>query len=620
MGAPPGAYPRVRGGVQPDVYQAVRSRLDRDMHRAARRAGWLVAAALLLAVGWLALGAWQAHRDLTSARDRIPSLRAAVEAGDTAAVRALVGRLQAETASARSSTHGPLWAAAAAAPWAGDTARALQGVTATVDDVARVLPSLVDAMQALDPARLMPEGDRLELSALSEAEPLLAEADAALTALDARGPGRGRVLPALARAQSDLQDDVDLLRKVVGTALRASRLLPPVLGADGPRRYFVGFQTNAESRGTGGLVGAHGLLVADRGRLSMPVLGKDTDLSETRSVTDLGADYRALYGRDTELWSNTNLSPHFPYAARRWIDVWEEHTGQRLDGALATDPVALAHLLGVHGDVALPDGERITADGVVHLTEWEAYSRFDGRDEARKQFLVDIARAVVGELLDGSVDLRELATGMRDVVADRRLVAYSTHPDEQRALEDASLAGTVPVDAAPYAAVVVNNAAGNKLDYHLRREVVYELGPCTAGTRETVLRVRLTNDVPEGPLADYASGRGDLPDGAPFRRGSNKLHVAVYATSGATLQTASLDGVGKAVHSGQERGRPVFVLPVELQRGQSRVLTLRLTEPAREGSVRVPVQPLVLPQVTTVVDRGCPAAQRRVSTSAALTS
>ncbi len=48
-----------------------------------------------------------------------------------------------------------------------------------------------------------------------------------------------------------------------------------MMGADGPRTYFMGFQTNAEARGTGGLLGGFGILRFDNGTATVDTLGTE---------------------------------------------------------------------------------------------------------------------------------------------------------------------------------------------------------------------------------------------------------------------------------------------------------------------------------------------------------
>lgn len=67
----------------------------------------------------------------------------------------------------------------------------------------------------------------------------------------------------------------------------------------------------AEARGTGGLIGAYGVLVADHGQVSLSRLGPNGDLASASSLpVDLGPDFAALYGNDPALWGNASLSPY----------------------------------------------------------------------------------------------------------------------------------------------------------------------------------------------------------------------------------------------------------------------------------------------------------------------
>ena len=81
-----------------------------------------------------------------------------------------------------------------------------------------------------------------------------------------------------ARAELQAQTS-DISRLLHNTAL-AARLAPSMMGADGPRTYFMGFQTNAEARGTGGLLGGFGILRFDNGTRSVDTLGRDTELNK----------------------------------------------------------------------------------------------------------------------------------------------------------------------------------------------------------------------------------------------------------------------------------------------------------------------------------------------------
>jgi hypothetical protein len=88
------------------------------------------------------------------------------------------------------------------------------------------------------------------------------------------------VAPSVRAAQRSLAD----LDASASQARTAAELIPAMLGADRPRRYFMAFQNSAEARGAGGLLGAYGVLEADRGRLRVLRLGSNTDLDHATAM------------------------------------------------------------------------------------------------------------------------------------------------------------------------------------------------------------------------------------------------------------------------------------------------------------------------------------------------
>ncbi len=115
----------------------------------------------------------------------------------------------------------------------------------------------------------------------------------------------------------------------------------------------------------------------------------------------------------------------------------------------------------------MPDGETITKDNVVELTESTAYSRFPTDNDARKQYLQDIASEVVKKMTGRGAVAAPAARCPRKAVSEGRIAVWSSSPAEQQLLEETPLAHVVPDDPAPYAGVVINNLGGNKLDYYL---------------------------------------------------------------------------------------------------------------------------------------------------------
>lgn len=561
---------------------------------------------VVLALGlWLVVGAVSAKSDLEAARDHATRARAALLDGDTAAAQREVDLAGKSAADARSATSALPWHLVTPLPGAGAPFTTARDLAVVADDLARtVLRPAARAGAALAPDQLRGAGGRVELTGLSRARQPLAEASAASVAVAARARAvpsagyLGQVDDARAAVVAQTGELADLLRDTSA----AATLLPPMLGANGARSYFLGFQTNAEARGTGGLLGGFAILDADDGRVSLDAVASNQELrNDAPEGLDLGPEFQQLYGTfsSATVWQNSNTSPHFPYAARIWQSLWQRQSGQQVDGALATDPVALSYLLDAVGPVRIPGGETVTADNVVALTESEAYVRFAADNTARKAYLTSIASAVFEKVLAAPANrTAALLRGLGRAAGEGRLMVWSADAGEQRVLETTPLAHAVPETAAPYADVVVNNAAGNKLDYYLGRTIDYTTGGCSAVTRTSQVRVTLANDAPTTGLPEYVDGRLDRdPTGPP---GTSRSLVTLYATQGAQLRGVTLDGVSQSARVGAERGHPAFTVDVQAPPGSAAVLTFELVEPTTEGAAVVPVQPLVAPVTVRV--------------------
>ncbi|MEV0144579.1 DUF4012 domain-containing protein [Nonomuraea sp. NPDC050733] len=558
-------------------------------------------------------GAWEARLGL-DVREHLQATRDALERLPASAPELMDGALadaRRHAAEARRLTAGPDWSLLTRSPLVGDGATAVRGLADTAAELTDVLATVHRSGERLvRPGGFsMRDASRLlgELAAagpgLDSAATRIAEARQRLTATPA-----DTGLAELDTARATVLRETDRLHGYLHAAAGAAALLPPMLGHDGPRHYFLAFQTNAEARGTGGLVGAFGILHAGHGKIGIDRLSSNTGLAESPvPVADHGRAYRARYGREAlSMLSISNLSPHFPYAAATWAGLWERQTGQRLDGAIATDPVGLSRLLELIGPVKLPDGTVVTARNVVDLTEREAYARFDD-PRRRKRFLIRIAGAVSEAMFQARPDALRAVSVLTRMVEERRIQIWSRHDAEERRLADTPLGGVLPRDAGPFAGLVVNNSAGNKLDYYLNRSLEYRLGRCSpSGWRASRVRVRLGNDVPRRGLPEYVTARLDAPE-QRHTEGSTLLWVSLYAGVGARAEEVRVDGERIEPIREVERSHPVYSTVLEFAPGQARTVDFLLMEPASAAAPEVPVQPLVRPQTTRILQdrRGC---------------
>jgi Protein of unknown function (DUF4012) len=565
--------------------------------------------ALALGATWVAVRGLQARSELAAAQRQLPTLRSQILHGDTAEAKRSLAKLAQETARAHRLTNDPLWHTYEVLPLVGGDLRTSRGLAAAADQLSiGVLPSLVAAEQLLDPSRLR-TGATIQLAPFTAAQPSLDQAAATskrVLADVASLPTHGLVRQ-VASARTDLLGQLTSLVGTTGTAAAAAALVPDMLGANGPRTYFLAFENNAEARGTGGLMGAFGVAVADKGTITVTRTGSDSELDQyAKPVISLGPEYDALYGptgAETDL-REANLSPDFPDAAQIWAAMWAKQSRHKVDGVLALDPVAMAGILNATGPATLADGTEVTGADVVALTEQKAYDQFADVN-VRKQFLQQVAHAMFAQLIGGGGSATSLLSGLGSAVGQGHLRLWSAHPAEQSRLATLPISGVLTSTPGPYAQLVVNNAAGGKLDYYLGRSLTYEAAPCTSSSRRSsTITVTLTNNAPASGLSAYALTRADKPD-HPYPPGQNRTLVSVYAAVGAQLTSATLDGKPAVMEVASERGHPRFSRYLELDPGASGTLVLHLDEPSVAGGVTVPSQPLVTPQITHVFVHEC---------------
>jgi hypothetical protein len=573
-----------------------------------------IGAVLVVGAAWLLITALLAHRELTSVKAELPKLRAALSAGEFDRADTIAHDLATHAHRAHELTTGPAWWIAGGVPWLGEPAQTARTIAAQSDRLGDgVLPGVLELAGKLT-AHSLRHGDQIDMAVLRSSAPVLARAaDAAGNATAAiEATPRHTWLGSVDHARNQVGTELDKITDQLDGASRTVNVLLPMLGDSGTRRYFIGFENEAESRGLGGLPGAFAILTADHGKLTFTHFENDTALEGVQTDLNLGKDFQARYGQDnpTGKYVNSDISPHFPDAARIWAAMWQKKSGERVDGAFALDPTALSYLLKVTGPATLPTGEKVGAGNVVALTQKDVYARYPsdytkqtrGANAARKKFLTEIAKAVSQRLINAR-DTTALVRAAAHAASERRLVIWSSDPKVQAQLVAADYAGVVQNTGTPYSGFVVVNAAGSKLDYYLDRSMTYRRTGCGASSTVTAT-LRLTNDAPRSGLPAYVTIRADgAPAGA--KPGDNHLLVTYYASAGSQLRSVKVDGKSMIVATQPENGLVTATLDLELPVQSTRTITLTWREPAAHAPLTVLKQPLVRPIAVQVTGDRC---------------
>jgi hypothetical protein len=390
----------------------------------------------------------------------------------------------------------------------------------------------------------------------------------------------GGLLPPVEAAVDDLRAKLDEAAALTATAKKALPLLPPMLGADGPRTYLLIFQNPAEVRATGGLPGAYAVIRADRGRVRLTGTGTAVQDLKTFSkpVLPLTLNQKALYtDRLATFPGDVNFTPHFPTAATLFREMYRKRTGQTVDAVLATDPVALSYLLRGSAPLPLPGGETLRADNAVRLLLSEVYAKYPD-PLAQDEFFAAAAVNTFEALTNGRIGGTAALAGLSQAVDEHRILAWSSRPEEQRVLAESDLGGVLPEreGRTPVIGVFLNDGTGAKLNYHVRQSLQVVGGSCsTDGRRQVTLRVTLRSTVPRTGLPpSVLGGVAGLPPGLV------RTNVLFFSPVDGGIGAATVDGEPVGVSTGIERGRMVGYLPLDLAPGAEQSVDITVSTAA----------------------------------------
>jgi hypothetical protein len=264
-------------------------------------------------------------------------------------------------------------------------------------------------------------------------------------------------------------------------------------------------------------------------------------------------------------------------------------------------------LLKATGPITLPTGDVLTSDNAVQMLLQDVYSRYQNPAD-QDLFFAGAASAVFDRIAGGNVGLKSLVAALGSASDERRLLLWSTHPDDQAVLEGTTLSGVLPMSTEDSQAfgVYFNDATAAKMDPYLNIGISAGQKTCRQdGLPNYSISVTLTNTVPAdavSSLPHYVTGGG--VSGAPV--GSIRTNVAAYGTPGMYNLGALRDGAPAEYHPASDGGYTLSKLQVELAPGETTVLEFQFLGDRRgEREVVVEHTPLVYSLETSEVEFAC---------------
>ena len=573
---------------------------------------------LLIAAGaWLATRGLQAKTQLEASVPLVSQLKDQLLAQDVTAAEKTLDEITPRVAEARALTSDIIWRGAEFTPFVGSNLTAVRELAAITDNIVTdAIPPLMQVAGTLLDGGLTPVNGGLDLERIGG---VLPDIDLATTALDEAEAAVGDIdttntISQLTEAKSTMAELLATLTPALHDAQRILPIVLPAMGSEGPRKYVVVFQNNAEARSLGGIPGAIVPLTIDAGKIALgaPAGGENfvgisqSDVPVPDGVAEL---YAGAFGTSI---LNSTVRPDFASGAAVIKSMWQQAYGEEIDGVISLDPVAMSYLLRGSAPITLPSGDVLTSENAVSLLLNDVYLRFPGlTEQSRNQqgaFFAQVVNAVFGTLLGGGTNPQSLAEGLTQAGEERRLLLWSENEAEAALIAEGDLNGSLPIsdDKVERVGLYTQDAIGSKMTYYLKQKVTLSQAKCGADELETY---RVSADVTNILTPDQLSGLtfyivGDGSEGVTA--GDIRIDALAYAPPGSTISAIRVDGQPVEITSYHDGEYPVARVRVSIEPQQTRNITFDIVagQPGHR-ELNAFVTPLVYPTAVEVATLDC---------------
>ena len=544
--------------------------------------------------------------ELRAALPLSDQVQASLLAGDVDAAKSGAAELREHTAAAAEAADDGVLAAYEWVPAVGPNLHAARVLASATDRLATdvVTPATEVSLSAFTPVlgRIDLDGIRSLGETVDTASRGLAGARSEVDAIDRDA------------LWAQVRDDVDLMDETLSstqatadTFAEVTGALPDLLGADGARNYLLMFQNNAEVRSTGGNPAALVLLTVEDGAVRIAKQASSNDFPRNVRQGDVPDEpVRLVEPRSDRFEQNITMFPDFPTSGALAKSYWERYIGDRVDGVMSFDPIALSYLLEATGPITLATGDVLDAQNAVPVLLGAVYSQYPDY-LAQDRYFASAAGTIFAKLVTDTPPVVPLVTALDRAIDERRLLMWSTVPEEQSLIEGGPLSGALPDDNAEQTSIGLffnDIGSGSKMSYYLRSASRIQAETCADTTTYTV-DVDMTSIAPldaATSLPRYVTGLDGVAKGRQFD------DLLVYGPVGSTVTGWSTESdLTTEEARGTDMGRGMIRIRTELAPQDTKTVRVTFTMPAADdaGPLEVRHTPLVRPLEADITQVPC---------------
>ncbi len=540
---------------------------------------------VLVGLALLARPMMDVKPEADSARDELTMAQDALKAEDLDAAKAHVAAARSHVDEASALVNGfggDVWRWVPVGGGAIQDVRHLVGALDQATSIAEigteVYPELMQSDSLVLNAQV--DLDQLDgiLTALNQAGLHLHAATDDLDAVEGDTPFIGDTLR---DARDDARAKIEPLRTSYDEAAPVLDALPEVLGADGDRNYLLAVMNPAELRYSGGATLTLVPMTMSDGKVEFgdTVTNEDIAAGGDGKITWPKVKGNPFHTPGKRVVMSATFSPYWSQSGEELLRAWETRFGQKCDGLITVDLLALARLMDLTGPVQAEGVGELNSGNLVKVLAG-SYDYYDSEEERRA-----INKAVVpafreklfqgGQFADKFEVLARAAKG-------RHFAVYFRDDRLQQAFLERGLGGDLSETDHDYLGVFTQNLNSSKADYWQNRSVDSDVTLAADGSAEVELTVTVENTSPTF-TPPWTNNEPDDPANDPrwgyYTRWAGNAIAVFLPRDAEVVGQATIRGVPFKPIVRSVLDRPYFYRKVLLEPGGKAVVTMRYRVP-----------------------------------------
>jgi hypothetical protein len=285
-------------------------------------------------------------------------------------------------------------------------------------------------------------------------------------------------------------------------ALRASQVIPALLGTAEDKTYLIITQNEDELRPTGGFISGAGLVTVRDGQILNLSFENAylVDDWQNKPYELPPEPLQRFLGMDLFLFRDSNFWPDFATSAQKVMNLYTYGKGIQLDGVIAIDQKFIEMILKSTGPVVVPELDSAFNSKNVILEMRNQWGPKEGEQSSknewiglRKQFMQPLAQAIREKIFEDT-ELVGLSRVIIQAFEQRHLQIYFDDAGVNEIFGELGWNGTMSAELqGDFWSTIETNLGFNKVNAKIGRKYEYQVAIDENGQGEAKLSIEFVN-------------------------------------------------------------------------------------------------------------------------------